>query len=118
MGFPGGASGKEPTCQGDIRDVGLTPGSGRFPPWRRVWQPTPGFFPGESHGQKSPASYGSIASQRIGQDRSNLARMHIFSIFIFTIALQIAGEHGDDTETIQRWEAYLIIISGHSFEIS
>ena len=32
MGFPGGASGKEPTCQGDIRDVGLIPGSGRSPP--------------------------------------------------------------------------------------
>ena len=91
---------------------------GREDPLEEVWQPTPVFFPGESHGQRSPASYGSIASQRIGQDGSNLARMHIFSIFTFTIALQIAGEHGDDTEMIQRWEAYLIIISGHSFEIS
>ena len=24
-------------------------------PWRRAWQPTPGFLPGESHGQKSLA---------------------------------------------------------------
>ena len=24
----------------------------------RVWQPTPVFLPGESHGQKSPAGYG------------------------------------------------------------
>jgi len=32
-GFPGGASGKEPTCQveGDIRDACSTPGSGRSP---------------------------------------------------------------------------------------
>ena len=22
-------------------------------PWGRAWQPTPGFFPGESHGQRS-----------------------------------------------------------------
>ena len=30
-GIPGGASGKEPTVDaGDIRDVGLIPGSGRF----------------------------------------------------------------------------------------
>jgi len=26
-------------------------------PWRRVWQPIPAFFPGESHGQRSLASY-------------------------------------------------------------
>ena len=29
-GFPGGASGKEPTCHaGDLRDAGLIPGLGR-----------------------------------------------------------------------------------------
>ena len=26
-------------------------------PWRRAWQPTPVFFPGESHGQRSLAGY-------------------------------------------------------------
>ena len=26
-------------------------------PWRRIWQPTPVFLPGESHGQKSVAGY-------------------------------------------------------------
>ena len=26
-------------------------------PWRRVWQPTPVFLPGESHGQRSLAGY-------------------------------------------------------------
>ena len=32
MGFPGGASGKEPAANtGDIRDTGLIPGSGRSP---------------------------------------------------------------------------------------
>ena len=25
--------------------------------WRREWQPTPGFLPGESHGQRSLAGY-------------------------------------------------------------
>ena len=25
--------------------------------WRRAWQPTPVFFPGESHGQGSPVGY-------------------------------------------------------------
>ena len=30
QGFPGGFSGKEPNNSGDIRDVGLIPGLGRF----------------------------------------------------------------------------------------
>ena len=25
--------------------------------WRRKWQPSPGFFPGESHGQRSLMGY-------------------------------------------------------------
>ena len=25
--------------------------------WRRAWQPTPGFLPGASHGQRSPVGY-------------------------------------------------------------
>jgi len=37
--------------------VGLIPGMGRFP-WRRKWQSTPVFLPGESHGQKSLVGYG------------------------------------------------------------
>ena len=28
-------------------------------PWRRAWQPTPVFMPGESHGQRSLAGYSS-----------------------------------------------------------
>ena len=41
-----------PANAGDIKDAGLIPGSGRFP-WRRPWQPSPVFLPGESHGQKA-----------------------------------------------------------------
>ena len=41
---------------GDLRDVGSIPGSGRFP-WRRAWQLTPVFLPGESHRQRSLAGY-------------------------------------------------------------
>ena len=51
--FPGGCSGKEPACQ--CRRLWRS----RFDtwvgkiPWRRAWQPTPVFLPGESHGQRS-----------------------------------------------------------------
>ena len=30
---------------------------GREDPWRRAWQPTLAFLPGESHGQRSLAGY-------------------------------------------------------------
>ena len=54
MGFPGGSDGKESAC--NAGHLGLIPGSGRFP-WRREWQPTPVFLPGEFHGQRSLAGY-------------------------------------------------------------
>ena len=49
-GFPGGTSGKEPTCQyrshkGRQFDLWV-----RKIPWRRAWQPTPVFLPEGSHG--------------------------------------------------------------------
>ena len=54
--FPDGASRKEPACNaGDLRDA-FDPWVGKIP-WRRKWQPTPGFSPGESHGQRSLAGY-------------------------------------------------------------
>ena len=40
----------------DLRDVGLTPGLGRFP-CRRAWHPTLVFLPGKSHGQRSLVGY-------------------------------------------------------------
>ena len=52
MGFPGGASGKEPTANaGDMRDR-FNPWVGKIP-WRRAWQPAPVFLPEESHGQRN-----------------------------------------------------------------
>ena len=56
--LPRWQSGKEPACQCRRRK------RHRFNPWvrkihwRRAWQPTPVFFPGESHGQRSLVGYG------------------------------------------------------------
>ena len=78
-GFPGGSDGEEPAC--NAGDPGSIPGSGRclaegngypfqyshkskavwqkcldffpFTIWRRKWQPTPVFLPGESQGRGS-----------------------------------------------------------------
>ena len=58
MGFPGGARGKKPTwqCRRPQR-CWFDPWVGKIP-WRRPWQPSPVFLPGESHGQRSLAGYG------------------------------------------------------------
>ena len=42
-----------PANAGDVRD---NPWVGKIP-WRRAWQPTPVFMPGESHGQRSLVGY-------------------------------------------------------------
>ena len=57
LSFPGGTSSKNSTCQcRRHRRHGFNPWVGRIP-WRREWQPTPIFLPGESHGQRSLAGY-------------------------------------------------------------
>ena len=57
LGFPGGLSGNEPASQCRIhKRLGFNPWVGKIP-WRRAWQPTPVFLPGESHGQRSLEGY-------------------------------------------------------------
>ena len=55
-GFPGGASGKEPSCQCRPKRLGFDPCVGKIL-WRRAWQPTLVFLPGEFHGQRSQAGH-------------------------------------------------------------
>ena len=57
MGFPGGSSGKEFICQcRRHKRSGIDPWVRKIP-WKRAWQPTPEFLPGESHGQSILAGY-------------------------------------------------------------
>ena len=51
---PHSSVGKESSCSAG--DPGSIPGWGRFP-WRRKWQPTPVFLPGESQERGSLAGY-------------------------------------------------------------
>ena len=52
-GFPWWLMGKESTCQcRRLRKPQLVGPWGGKTPWRRTWQPTPVFLPGESHGQR------------------------------------------------------------------
>ena len=53
LGFLGGSSGKESTCQcRRFKRCKFDPWIGKIP-WRRAWWPIPVFLPGESHGQRS-----------------------------------------------------------------
>ena len=54
QGFPVGSDGKESVCQ--CRKPGFDPWVGKIP-WRRKWQPTPVFLPGEFHEQRSLEGY-------------------------------------------------------------
>ena len=63
LGFPGGSNDKESACNaGDLDSVSWV---GKIP-WRRVWQPTPVFLPGESPWTKEPGRLQANGSQRVG----------------------------------------------------
>ena len=53
-----------------------------FMPWRRKWQPTPVFLPGESQGRGSLVGCQSLGSHRVGHDWSNLAAAAACLIYI------------------------------------
>ena len=72
---PGGAGGKEPAYQcRRHRRLGFNPWVRKIP-WRRAWQPTPVFLPGESQGQREPGGLQAMGSQRVGHNWSDLACM-------------------------------------------
>ena len=50
------------------RRSGFSPWDKKIP-WRREWQPTPVFLPGESHGQRSLAGYRPWGLKESGHDR-------------------------------------------------
>ena len=54
QGFPGGSAGKRICLQ--CRRPGFDPWLGKIP-WRREWLPSPVFWPGDFHGQRSLEGY-------------------------------------------------------------
>ena len=78
MVFPGGSEGKESAC--NTGDLGSVPRVGKSP-WRRTWQPTPGFLPAESPWTEEPGGLRSKELQRVGREdmteRLSTAHNHI-----------------------------------------
>ena len=86
-----------PANAGDTGDTGSIPRVGKIP-WRRAWQPTPLFLPGESYGQRSLA--GHSPKSRKKSDRTEhtqlihnivlvLGVQHRFNIFIACTSFKV-----------------------------
>ena len=75
--FNDGTSGKESTCQcRRHKRCGFDARVGKIP-WRRKWQPTPGFSPGKSHGQRSLAGYSPRGHKESSMTEHSTARSQI-----------------------------------------
>ena len=84
MDFPPGSVSKESACCAG--DLGLSPGLGRFP-WRRTWQSTLAFLPGESPRTEEPGGFQSMGSQRI---QHNWATEHSKTMVRYTFKFHTA----------------------------
>ena len=72
--FPLWLSGKESAC--NVGDTRFDPWVGKIP-WRRAWQSTPVFLPGESHEERSLAGYSPQDHKELEKTRlSDLAQMY------------------------------------------
>ena len=75
LGFPDGASGKELACQcRRNKRRGFDPWVEKIS-WRRKWKPTPVFLFGESHGQRSLASY----SPGVAKNQTRLKQLSTYT---------------------------------------
>ena len=64
-------------------------------PWRRKWQPTPGFLPGESHGQRSLAD-DSPGSRKESDTTERLSADRWTFIYYFLEANEERDKEGGD----------------------
>ena len=71
------ASGKESACQCRRRKKHEFDTWVRKILWRRKWQPTPVFLPGELHGQRSLVSYSSLGLKEL--DTTEPALTHTYT---------------------------------------
>ena len=69
LGFPAGSDGKETACQCRRQKRRQFDPWVRKIPWRKAWQPTPVFLPGEFHGQRTLTDY------RVTKGQTRLKRL-------------------------------------------
>ena len=79
--IPWWLSDKESACQ--CRRHGFNPWVGKIT-WRRKWQPTPGFLPGKSHGQRSLSGYSPWGDKRVKHDLA-IKQQHLVQNLFYII---------------------------------
>ena len=92
--FPGGSDGKESAC-----NAGLDPWVGKIP-WRRSWQLTPVFLPGESPWTEEPGRLQSMGLQRVKHNwmtKRSTAQAEVHKILMQFI------EHWNSSPIIWLW---------------
>ena len=66
--FPGGITGREPACQCRRHKICRFNPCVRKIPWRRKWQPTPVFLPGDSPWTEVPGGLQPLGLQGVGHN--------------------------------------------------
>ena len=83
LGLSRWLSGRELACQ--CRRRVFDPWIGKIP-WRKEWQPTPVFLPGESHGQKSLVGYSSWGCKELDTTEGlSTSKKDILSATVFIL---------------------------------
>ena len=92
-----GAPSKESSCQSrSPKRRCSAPWVGKIP-WRRAWQPTPVFLPGESHGQRSLAGY-SPWGRKESDTAERLSTVYTLTLTAF-LSKQVLGIRNNKTNT-------------------
>ena len=87
LGFPGGANGKESACQcRRHKKLGFHPWVEL--PWRRAWQSTSVFWPGQSYGQRSLVGYSPQSHTWVTHITHSLKK-YLFSFLNATLVLPL-----------------------------
>ena len=117
--FPGGSDGKSVCLQ--CGRPGFSPWVRKIP-WRRKWQPTPGFLPGKSHGQRSLVGY----SPRGPKESDTTEQLHYYW-WIIIKASQTLGELINDSLSYwqemfisimwKEWKSYFILLDKKKLRI-
>ena len=63
-------------------------------PWRRAWQPTPVFLPGESPWSEEPGGLQSMGSQRVRQDGATTSTQFYMLLPLFNTRQHLPSELG------------------------
>ena len=75
-------------------------------PWRRAWQPTPVFLPGESPWTEEPGGLQSMGSQRDGHDwatKHSTAPHICWFVFLLLFRFVLKGEKETFSTLLRKW---------------